>query len=333
MRKLASIQRITALEPIPNADRIEKAKVLGWEVVVEKGRYQPGDLVVYVEVDSVLPSDNPEFAFMASSNYRVRTVRLRGQISQGICFPLSILPPGNWQEGDEVTEVLGIKKYEPPTTYAMAGNAKGAFPGFLIKTDETRIQSVPWILDFFYSRPAYITEKLDGTSFTAYIRDGEFGVCSRNQELKPEPLTVYWKYALDHRLQDRLLGLGGNYAIQGELVGPGIQKNYLKLPTLELYIFQVFDIDRYVYLDFQDALAIVKWLDLKFVPVICSFNLTHWPSVQDLVNLAEKGMSAVNPDVDWEGIVVRTVREEYIDGFGRASFKVLNNRYLLKHGG
>ena len=139
MRKLASIQRIKALEPIPDADSIEKATVLGWQLVVKKGEFQVGDLCVYCEVDCLLP-DRPEFEFLKNRGSRIRTIRLRGQVSQGICFPLSILPAGTPIEEDlEVTELLDIVKFEPPIPACLAGIQKGEFPSFIPKTDETRV--------------------------------------------------------------------------------------------------------------------------------------------------------------------------------------------------
>ena len=112
MRKLASIQKVLEVNPIPKADAIEVIKVLGWEIVVKKGEFQVGDNVVYIEIDSIVP-DKPEFEFLRDRKFRVRTIKLRGQVSQGICFPLNILPKGNYKEGDDVTEVIGIKKYDP----------------------------------------------------------------------------------------------------------------------------------------------------------------------------------------------------------------------------
>jgi len=139
MRKLASIQRIKNLEPIAGADAIEKATVLGWQLVVKKGEFAIGDLCVYCEIDSRLP-DRPEFEFLKARGMRIRTVRLRGQISQGICFPLSILPVyTDVQEDTDVTELLDITKYEPPIPAQLAGVAKGLFPSFIPKTDETRV--------------------------------------------------------------------------------------------------------------------------------------------------------------------------------------------------
>ena len=147
MRKLASIQHIKNLEPIEGADAIEKATVLGWQVVVKKGEYKVGDLTVYIEIDSLLP-ETSDFEFMRKNKFRVRTIRLRGQVSQGICFQPSILPPDFILDEDaDCTEALGIVKYEPPVPAHLAGIAKGRFPGFIPKTDETRVQVLQEVLE------------------------------------------------------------------------------------------------------------------------------------------------------------------------------------------
>ncbi|MFN0201713.1 MAG: RNA ligase (ATP), partial [Bacteroidia bacterium] len=166
MRKLASIQKIIQLEAIPEADAILKATVLGWQLVVKKGEFQVGDDCVYCEIDSLMP-DRPEFEFLKPRGMRIRTVRLRGQISQGICFPLSILPENTpIEEGLDVTEMLGITKYEPPIPAQLAGTVKGLFPSFIPKTDETRVQVLQEVLDEYKDETCYITEKLDGSSVT-----------------------------------------------------------------------------------------------------------------------------------------------------------------------
>lgn len=147
MRKLASIQKVIKVEPIPDADAIEMIQVLGWELVSKKGEFLPGQLCVYCEIDSFLPIA-PEFEFLRKSCYRkmadgtegfrIKTVRLRSQLSQGIAFPMSILPEGNYQEGDDVTDILNIVKYEPPIPACLDGIKKGDFPSFIPKSDETR---------------------------------------------------------------------------------------------------------------------------------------------------------------------------------------------------
>lgn len=155
MRKLASIQKIKDVQPIQGADTIEVASVLGWKVVVKKGEFQVGNLMVYCEIDSILP-EKPEFEFLRNKNFRIRTIRLRGQVSQGICFPLSVLPTNfEIEEGKECTEVLEIIKYEPPIPASLSGIVKGTFPSFIPKTDETRVQVLQELLQgnrVLYSR-------------------------------------------------------------------------------------------------------------------------------------------------------------------------------------
>ncbi len=195
MRKLASIQRIRALEPIAGADAIEKATVLGWQLVVKKGEFETGELCVYVEIDSVLP-ETEQFEFLRSKNFRIKTMKLRGQVSQGICFPLSLLPEdAPVEEGADVTAWLGITKFEPLIPSSLSGLMKGEFPSFIPKTDETRVQLSEALLIAYAGRPCYITEKLDGTSATYFVKDGVFRVCSRNMELHREERNIYWQIA------------------------------------------------------------------------------------------------------------------------------------------
>lgn len=350
-RKLASIQKVKNLFPIPDADKIEVAEILGWKVVVKKGEYNVGDLICYVEIDSVLPQ-KPEFEFLRDRHFRIKTVKLRKQVSQGIVFPLSILPaksdhvqvsehewnamPHMWQEDEDVTEVLGIKKYEPDVPAQLAGTIKGSFPSFLHKTDETRIQSIPQILENFKDTEMYVTEKLDGSSMTVYLRGmdigGEFGVCSRNLDIKESAENAYWKTARALDLETKMRTLGKNICLQGELVGPGVQKNKYALSELAFYIFNIFDIDTQKYYDFEDFLEVVATLGLKCVPVVhANLKLTH--TVDELVKMADN-VSVLNPNVKREGLVFRSrvEKDEPIRGLGRFSFKVINPEFLLKYG-
>lgn len=150
-RKLASIRKITDIQPIPDADAIEVVVVGGWKVVTKKGEFSVGDLCVYCEIDSFLPI-LPQYEFLRKSSYkklstgeegfRLRTIKLRGQVSQGLVLPISVLPGGRELfEGMDVTEVLSITKYEPPIPASLAGKVKGLFPSFLHKTDEERCLS------------------------------------------------------------------------------------------------------------------------------------------------------------------------------------------------
>lgn len=327
MRQLASIQRIRELVPIPGADAILKASVLGWDVVVKKGEFQDGDLCVYCEIDSLLP-DKPAFAFLKPYGMRIRTVRLRGQVSQGICFPLTVLPSGQEiVEGLEVTEILGVSKYEPPMPANLAGIAKGPFPSWFPKTDETRVQVLQERLDTFHGTACYLAEKLDGSSATYYWRDGEFGFCSRNLELLPDPKNSLWKFAEQSKLPEKLAALGQDIALQGEIIGEGIQGNKYGLKGQTVYFFNAFDIQNYRYLDFQEFQDLLEQLGLKSVPILNkSYALSN--NISELVQLSV-GKSVFKP-VRREGLVIRPLQEER-DATGRVSFKVINPEFLLKY--
>ena len=333
MRKLATIQKIKDLQPIAGADRIERATVLGWHVVVKKGDFQVGDYCVYCEIDSLLP-EKPEFEFLRPRKFRIKTVRLRKQISQGIAFPTSILDDYEdveIKEGADVTDLIGVKKYEPPIPITMGGNVKGAFPGFIPKTDEIRIQSVPDVLTRSENRGkrCYVTEKIDGTSATYYLKDGEFGVCSRNLELRESEKNIHWIAARQYDLAARLRGLNQNIAIQVEIIGPKIQKNKYALAKPQLMVFNVFDINRYEFLSYEDFVSFTETLKLETVPILRDDYVLGQDDVDSLVRMSE-GKSVVNPKILREGIVIRSVVETRDPEIGRLSFKVINPLFLLK---
>lgn len=327
MRQLATIQKIRKLEPIAGADAIMKASVLGWEVVVKKEEFREGDLCVYCEIDSVLP-DKPAFAFLKSRGMRIRTIRLRGQISQGICFPLSVLPADfEVEEGVEVTQVLGIRKYDPPLPANLSGVAKGPFPSFIPKTDETRVQVLQDRLNTLKGETCYLTEKLDGSSVTYYRREGVFGVCSRKLELLPSENNNLWQFAEKVQLSEKLASLGKDIALQGEIVGTGIQGNKYGISGQQVYFFNAFDIQKYKYLDFEEFQLLLKELDLQSVPVLNQ----AYPLSNDIPILVQLsiGTSVLRP-VRREGLVIRPWKEQN-DTLGRVSFKVINPEFLLKY--
>jgi len=329
MRKLASIQKIKALESIEGADAIEKAQVLGWQLVVKKGEFKVGDLCVYCEIDSILP-EKPEFEFLKPRKMRIKTIKLRGQVSQGICFPLSFLPDGTKiEEGLNVTELMGVKKFEPPIPACLEGKMKGRFPSFIPKTDEPRIQIWEEIIDKNKGEKCYITEKIDGSSATYFIKDDEFGVCSRNLELYEDSENTFWKVAREQDIENKLRSLNGNFALQGELVGENIQKNTLKLKGQDVFFFNIFDIDKYRYLDYKELFATLKQLDLKPVPFVQEDYILE-NDVNKLVELSI-GKSLINKDGWREGIVIRSLTEKRVDSGERFSFKVVNPKFLLKY--
>lgn len=241
-RKLASIQRIIALNPIKDADKIEVATVLGWQVVVLKHQFKVGDLCVYVEIDSILP-DRPEFEFMRERKFRVRTIKLKGQVSQGICFSMGILRNINgYREGSDVTETLGIRKYDPQAEFERKETERLAnvhrnrmskflgryawyrklifkpsrvpFPSFIKKTDEERIQNIPNYYEKWKDLTFDITEKIDGQSATYFVVPNPkrglfqskwlFGVCSRNFQLLKPDKSSYWTIAKQYDLKKKM---------------------------------------------------------------------------------------------------------------------------------
>ena len=335
MRKLASIQIIENISPIPDANVIRVANVLGWKVVIKEGQFNIGDRCVFVEIDAVFPP-KPEFAEFLKRSNRLKTIRLRGQVSQGVCLPMSILPPGDYNVGDDVTAILGITKYEPPIPACLAGEVKGAFPSCIPKTDEPRAQVSQDLLNKYQGQKFYCTEKLDGSSTTYYLKDEQFGVCSRNLEMKYTENNTLWKLANYYEIENKLRKLKFNVAIQGECIGEGIQKNVYKLRGQKFYIFNIFHIDEHRYLnlsEIQEALLTMNHnavIPLELVPLINVIELPH--SVDELVQLS-LGASALNKEALREGLVFRLYEKEIWDAdLGRVSFKAINPEYLLKYG-
>lgn len=327
-RKLATIDTIREINPIPGADAIEVATVRGWKVVVKKGEFHVGDHCVYCEVDSNLPLDNPDFEFLRArangrDRFRVRTIKLRGQISQGIVFSTSILPEGEYEVGTDVTELLNIEKYEAPIPAELAGNVRGPFPGVISKTDEERVQNLVDELAAYVGKVFYVTEKLDGSSATYYLFNDQFGACSRNWDLCESESNTFWRVARELNLEG-ILRSTGEYAIQGELVGPGIQKNRLNRPKHELYVFRVIDLAAGKVLGRYEMEEFCNKNGLKLVPIVAQDSFDRF-LIDELVEFATTN-STLNPVAMAEGFVFRTVQHNpYF------SFKVLNPKYLLKH--
>lgn len=345
MRKLASVQTVNAVEPIPNADAIERIRVLGWWVVVKKGEFKPGDTVVYCEIDSLLP-DRAAFEFLRPSSFRparddqragfrIKTVKLRGQVSQGICFPLAVLPPGSpTDDGADVTALLDVIKYEPPIPVGLGGKVKGGFPGFLPKTDETRVQVLEDVLARHRGKTFFLTEKLDGTSFTAFLRQGEFGICSRNLWMdETDESNVLARVAKKLDLANKLATLkaagGFDVAVQGEVIGPGIQGNKYGLKEVDLRIFNVLNLDSGNHVDHAAGRELAAAVGLACVPALGEVVLNH--TVDELVQLSQ-GRSVLNANAHREGLVFRPAREEFDETLGgRLSFKAINPLFLLKY--
>ena len=336
-RKLASVQRISSLSPIDNADFIELAKILGWQTVVRKDEFKVGDLCVYFEVDSVLPEQDV-FEFMRSrSRGRVKSMRLKGTLSQGLALHISSLNLNKMylQEGDDVTKQLGVTKYDPADVNGpsarLGGKVKGTLPQFIRKTDEYRLQSYPKLFSEFAGLDVYQTIKLDGSSMTVYYNKNipfPFGVCSRNLNLDKDETNAFWKVALNYDLEERFADLDENIYVQLELCGPGVQKNPLGLEELDAFAFNVFFLDKGMYGGKEELQKICKKLGLKTVPIEDEYVFNH--TLDDLLKKAEGLYEGTKNQR--EGIVIRSIlpRLSPALGYSLLSAKVHNNEYLLK---
>ena len=343
MRKLATIRKIDALRPIPDADAIECAVVGGWTAVVKKGEFKAGDLAVYCEIDSWIPHALAPFlskgkeprVFDGIAGERLRTMKLRGQLSQGLLLPFAIMKPFFddilFTEGVDVSELLGIVKYEAPIPAQLAGEVKGMFPGWIQKTDQERIQNLKEELDYWLKEQHVweVTEKLDGSSMTVFLRDGEFGVCSRNLELKPSESNSLWKVAIRNELELKLRRADRNLALQGELIGEGIQGNPYKQKGQEFFLFDIYDIDTSKYLTPAERKAFIEEHDIKHVPVLAFGaelgDTLGINSIDKILQFAE-GKSVMGMiGCEREGVVFKSKAMQ-------CSFKAISNKFLLKSG-
>ena len=326
---LSSVQVIRDVRPIEGADRIEAATVLGYQTVVKKDEFRPGDLCVWHEPDTILP-ERPEYEFLRKQGFRLKVSRFRGQVSQGLALPLRVLPPGAYAPGADVTALIGLVKYEKPLAANLAGVAKGGFPSWLRKTDEPNLRSYPEALEEFRGRRCGLTQKVDGTSGTFYWRDGQFGVCSRNLDLLEDEQNAFWQVARQLKLAEALAGLGGDFALQGEVHGAGIQSNRLGVQGVGLAAFNLFDIGRQTYVSHQDLAEFCRTHGVPMVRVVWEGELAF--TLDELVSLANQQLYA--PGKPAEGIVIRPFEEarSRVLPNGRLSAKVLSEVYALKYG-
>lgn len=335
-RKLATVRRIAAIDPIPGADKIEVATVDGWQVVVNKGDFTVNSLAILCEIDSWIPKEVAPFlcrsvkSFNGVEGERLRTIKLRGQLSQGLLLPLSCLEEADgvkftcWMPGDDVTAILRIQKYEKPLSPQLAGLAKGNFPSFLKKTDQERIQNLTKEFEQWKSMGLTfeVTEKLDGSSMTVFFKDGVMGVCSRNLELIEDDNNTFWKVA-KQAFPPGAITDGANVVFQGELIGPGIQGNPYNLTEHAMFLFDVADMDAtYMDANFRYILYSAIQTKLDHVPTIST--RTKLPNTIAEVLAMSDGISAL-ANVPREGLVWKCEQEPSI------SFKAISNKWLLKN--
>lgn len=352
MRQLARIVTIEKLDKHPNADRLQIAQVGLWNIVTATDTHEIGSSAIFLEIDSMLPISDERFAFLAGrKDYvvngityaRLKTIRLRGVLSQGLLVPANLFEKEIAQFNDpdntlSLQEILGVIKYEPPedniggaNRVKTPGNTK-PFPHFIPKTDQERIQNLVHEYDEAAAsqEPFEITYKLDGSSITIYVKDNKLGVCSRNLEL---PLSQDWsdwpnseshfiKAALEEGLLFKLVlayaKLKHNFAIQGELVGPGIQSNFEGLDKHEIYIFDVYDIDNQRYMTPHGRRAFLEDLGIKQVPMLKCASLDR--DINKTLEMAD-GASGLNGAFR-EGLVFKSLFRDF-------SFKAIGNKYLL----
>lgn len=348
IRKLATIRKIEEVKTIPEADKICAYRVDDWWVVDSINKYQVNDLVIYCEVDSWIPHELAPFLskgqepreYNGVKGERLRTIKLRGQVSQGLLIPTTILgEKGLWPLagdpiGHDLTTQLGIQKWEPPIPAQLQGTMKGNFPHFIPKTDQERCQNLRKDIFETHKDETYeVTVKLDGSSTTIYVKDGEVGVCSRNIDLKETEGNSFWKAARDQNIIEPLLKLskekGEEYAIQGELIGEGIQGNPEKLKGQRFYLFDIYSItegryfkpfERWSVLD----LLVNRGADLEHVPITEEqVDVTELcKTIDDLLEFAEG--PSLNPQTKREGLVFKSWESNF-------TFKAIANSYLLKH--
>lgn len=324
--KLASIETVTEIKPHPNADRLDIARVMGWQTVVKRGEFQPGQRGVFVVIDTIIPRA-PWSEFLVDINrpdrrIRLKTAKIRGEYSQGLLLPLEVLPENvrEWQEGADVGGELGIAKYEKELPLALSGQARSTFPCHLApKTDEDNGLSNLDIVAHVLRHPVYVTQKLDGSSCTIIIEGGKIAhVCSRNLSLVDQPGNAFWHAA--RKLTN--VDMSPDCVIQGELMGPGVQGNQLGLSEPTLYVFSIIQANR-VPLSYHCMARAADGLSTPVVPLVGVYGDLR--GVDDCQAIADaQTLPSGKPA---EGIVIR-IDPPQMFGNGRpAGFKIINRNY------
>ena len=334
-RTLAQIVKVISLTPIDGADKIELAKVLGWDVIVKKNEFIVGDLGIYFNIGSILDKTNPATSFLDGKV--LKTKKMRGVLSQGLLGPLDWLSyykvdPKSVKEDDDVTKVMKVEKYvsiDELSLYKQENDDITTFPILIPKTDEPRAQQTVKKLRELENKNVIITQKYDGTSATYMTLNDKFALCNRNNMLLREEnyTSCYFEIARRYKLEENMLKLKKNIAIQGEIIGPKINGNRHKVKDMEYYVFNIWDADKHYYLSFEEIKEITTLLGLKTVPVVYQGIMKkEWLSIDALLILSSEQLYDTGTIA--EGIVVKS---NYGFGHPRTSFKVISNKYLLKY--
>jgi len=333
--KLASIEIIKNLRPHSNADKLEIAEVLGWQIIVKKDLHKEGEKVVFITIDTIVPRYTWTNFLADSKNpdkpIRIKNIKLRGEYSSGLVISLdefNTSPFKDYEIGTDLTEIIGVTKYIKEIPANLSGETLGDFPTHLIsKTDEDNGLSNPSLVEEVLSHPLItITQKLDGSSVTIIVENGEITqVCSRNLSKKETEGSVFWKMAKSLQIPENWSGI-----IQGEICGNGIQSNPLGLEGIELFIFQI-KVDK-GYLNYEEMKEFcINHLKGKVVPLIKHLDTASttklWVEpLKKLQELADQQLYKNNKQA--EGIVIRpyTYPRSY-SSRRPLSFKLINRNY------
>ena len=328
--KMAWIGQVVKISPIENADQIQKTEVVcgkggKWIGVTTKDVKANENVVVFMP-DAIVPQIEP-LSFMEKHNWRVKMCRLRGCPSEVLIIPISqITKISEIDVGRDVTELLGVKKYEKEIPVNLSGETLGNFPSFIPKTDEDNFQVVPEFREALVGQACFISEKYDGSSLTIYHNDGHFGVCTRNWEKKEDYNMASWQIVKRYELKEKIPQYG-NVALQMELIGPGVQKNCLKLTEIDVRVFDAFDIDAQEYFNLMVARQITEEIGMAFVKTAkdISDDITYKDYTDEELRQMADG-NYIESDNPREGIVIRPTKTTRVDG-RKLSFKVVNLRY------
>lgn len=346
-RKLVYISKMDKILPIKNADNIEFGIVGGWQVVIKKESIKEGDSVIFFEIDSFLPIE-PQYEFLRASSYKVmytgqegfhlKTVTLKGVVSQGLCLPLSGYPEFKDKKvGEDLTDLLNVTKFE--VNRLDAYELKGDFPSLIEKSDQMRIQGLLNYFEDYQDVEFEETMKLDGQSVTLFHFENEIGICGRNAEFKQIITVPQWKLTLEKGLDVALRELKLDVGLQFEFMGPKIQGNREKLTELDLFLYNIWDIknSRFfkpserneIFEQLAERVKSISGTELKQTPILTKsvkiFEVC--PTLEEILLRAD-GQS-LNHKYR-EGNVYKSL--EYIENDRIVQFKAISNKFLLKGG-
>ena len=332
-----TVEKIETVWAHPNADRLELAKLQGlaFQFVIAKGQYKPGDDVLYFPLDSELPSEihtkmGLTGKLAGSLKNRVKTVKLRGEISQGVVGSLSLLPE-SLHSGTpaEITAFFGVTKYDPPPIISTSGDLVSLPEGYSVY-DIEGADRFGDMLGLLKAQECVVLEKLEGTNFSVAIDvAGQIHVNQRNHSIieKDGPENLYWKAARESGLIDWLKSQCSaspqNLCVYGELCGPKIQSNIYSLPSHTVYVFDVKREFNWVPWNEVEALS----LPAPLVPVLFKGYLDAFLGGRS-VQQASNGQSTLSAVLQ-EGIVIKPLAaEQRVLGFGRLILKQRSPEYL-----